>query len=74
MVFFSLFFFRFDLSLQPIADVLHPQSHEVGRVLLGMSSPIIASERYPSQKSASPVAHFELLTTSQKLIKKIWST
>ena len=35
------FFFDSSLASQPIVDVLRPQSHGVGRVLLGMSSPTL---------------------------------
>ena len=34
----------------------------------------LLSERHPTQKSACPLAQFELLPTSQNLILKIWSS
>ena len=44
-----LFFFRSDLgAFQPIADVLPPPIHGVGRALLGMSSPTL--REVPSSK------------------------
>ena len=58
-----LFFFsRFDFG-QPIMDVVSPQSHGIGGVLLGMSSPTL--REVPNEKSAYPPPQFELLA-------KIW--
>ena len=62
-------------AFQPIVDVLRPQSHGVGRALLGMSSPTL--REVPNRKSACPQAQFELLPAiygSQNLIKKISSS
>ena len=36
-----LFFFDSTWAFQPIVDVLRPQSHGVGRALLGMTSPTL---------------------------------
>ena len=40
-------------------DVVSPQSHGIGGVLLGMSSPTL--REVPNEKSAYPPPQFELL-------------
>ena len=67
------FFFGSILAFQPIVDVLRPQSHGVGRALLGMSSRTLPE--VPNAKN--PLVHrhnSKLLPTSQSRIKKISST
>ena len=65
-----LFFFDSIWAFYPIADVSRPQSHGVGRAILGMSLRIL-SERYPAQKSVSSPAQFEFLSTSQINIDRL---
>ena len=38
---YALLFFDSILAFQPIVDVLRPQSHGIGRMLLEMSSPTL---------------------------------